>query len=150
MTRHYTRRETARSTKAYRPPSMLDAPPAPPGQVYRWMRISTLNVDDVKNITQKRRDGWETVPASDHPEYASHTEGRFSGAIGSGDLVLVRNSVENVEARDAYYARMRENQQAAVDQDFLKNARPHRSMPILSERSSEVTRGRRRETSFDE
>lgn len=147
MTRHTTRETTAR-TKNYRPPSMLDAPAAPEGVVYRWVRVATRNEDDLKNVAQRRRDGWEFVQGAEHKDFASHEEGRYAGVIGSGDVVLMKNSAENVEARNEYYANLTRRQQAAVDAELMKNQHP--SMPIMRDSQSEVTRGKRRDVEIDD
>ena len=41
------------------PPSSLDAPPAPDGFRYRWIRAEVVGYQDTKNITGRLREGYE-------------------------------------------------------------------------------------------
>src|SRR5690348_11816928 len=95
VARNQATRESTTRSKPYKPPAVLDAPTPPPGYVYRWVRVSVQGVDDAKNISMQRRDGWVPVHASDHPEYDApvHPEGKYAGVIGVGDLVLCKNTV---------------------------------------------------------
>ena len=45
-----TRSKTERP-KVYKPPSSLDAPPAPDGFRHRWIRAEVMGFDDTKNIS---------------------------------------------------------------------------------------------------
>ena len=47
-----TREKTSRA-KPWRPPSTLDAPPAPEGFVHRWIRESVMGYDDRKNLSAR-------------------------------------------------------------------------------------------------
>ena len=59
--------------KVWVPPSSLDAPPAPDGFRYRWIRAEVVGFQDTKNITGRLREGYELVRseevenASDYP-----------------------------------------------------------------------------------
>ena len=44
-------REKSVRPKVWRPPSTLDAPPAPEGFVHRWIRYETNGFDDRKNMS---------------------------------------------------------------------------------------------------
>jgi len=49
--------------KFYVDPSVI-----PPGWTYEWKYYSTLNKPDESKAIELRRNGWEAVPASRHPE----------------------------------------------------------------------------------
>ena len=59
-----TRSKTERP-KVWVPPSSLDAPPAPDGFRYRWIRAESLGFDDSKNIQGRLRSGYELVRAEE-------------------------------------------------------------------------------------
>ena len=59
-----TRSKTERP-KVWVPPSSLDAPRAPDGFRYRWIRAESMGFDDTKNIQGRLRSGYELVRAED-------------------------------------------------------------------------------------
>jgi len=143
-----TREETSRR-KAYKPPSALDMPKPHSDDVeYRWIRVAIQNSDDSKNLSSRRREGWVPVRAEEHPDFDGPAveEGKYAGAIGIGDLVLMKNSFENNEARREYYSGRTATQQDAIDNDLMREQHP--SMPIIKERSTKVTGSRKK--SFDD
>ena len=136
-----TREKTSRRTP-WKPPSTLDAPPAPEGFVHRWIRTSVMGFDDKKNLSARLREGFELVRADEYPDYESPTvqEGKYSGVIGVGGLLLARFPVESKRERDRYFAGKTEDQMTAVDNDLMRESNP--SMPISKpERQSRVTFG---------
>ena len=56
-------RSKSERPKVWVPPSSLDAPPAPDGFRYRWIRAEVVGFQDTKNITGKLREGYELVRA---------------------------------------------------------------------------------------
>ena len=77
--------------KVWVPPSSLDAPPAPEGFRYRWIRAESLGFQDTKNITGRLREGYELVRAEEienASDYPVVDEGRYKGVIGVGGLLL--------------------------------------------------------------
>jgi hypothetical protein len=144
-----TREQVARKV-VYRPPSVLEMPdPTTDDVEYRWVRTSIINNDDVKNLSSRRREGWVPVRQDEHPDWdgPSVEEGKYAGAIGIGDLVLMKNSRENTDARREYYSGRTELQQEAVDKDYMKEDNP--TMPKFREKSTRVTTGSRKK-SFDD
>ena len=141
-----TRSATSRP-KAWKPPSSLDAPPAPEGYVHRWIRVESGGVDDRKNLSARLREGFELVRAEEHPDFEAPTiqDGVHAGIIGVGGLVLARIPSETVAQRTAYYRGQSRDQLAAVDNDLFRENHP--SMPIIKpERQSRVTFGGNRST----
>ena len=136
-----TREKTTRRTP-WKPPSSLDAPPAPEGYRHRWVRTSTMGVDDTKNLSARLREGFDLVRADEYPDFHAPTiqDGKHAGVIGVGGLVLARFPIESQEERDAYFRAKTEGQQEAIDNDMLREQHP--SMPISKpERQSRVTFG---------
>ena len=50
-------RSKSERPKVWVPPSSLDAPPAPDGFRYRWIRAEVVGCQDTKNITSRLREG---------------------------------------------------------------------------------------------
>ena len=141
-----TREKTARR-KPWAPPSRLDAPPAPDGFKYRWIRAEVQGHEDKQNVFSKIREGYELVRLEELPEEYQHSmpavdEGKNKGVVGVGGLLLAKIPVETVEERNAYFRGKTRDQLAAVDNDMLK-ANAHGSMRInKAERSSRVSFGK--------
>ena len=128
--------------KPWRPPSTLDAPPAPEGYVHRWIRESVMGFDVKKNLSARLREGFELVRADEYPDFEAPSiqDGKHAGVIGVGGLILARFPIESKLERDAHYQRMTDNQMEAVDNDLMREQHP--SMPISKpERQSRVTFG---------
>ena len=134
-------REKTTHKKVWTPPSSLDAPPAPDGYRHRWIRAESMGFDDTKNMTAKIRSGWELVRADEYPEteYPVLKEGKYSGVIGVGGLVLARIPEEIAKSREAYFRKQTEDRDEAVNNDLLKDQHP--SMPINQDRQTRVTFG---------
>ena len=123
------------------PPSSLDAPPAPAGFRHRWIRTEVLGFDDTKNMSGKLRSGWELVRADEYPDavYPEIKDGKYSGVIGVGGLVLARIPEEIAKSREAYFRKQIEAREEAIENDLYKDQ--HKSMPINSDRQTRVTFG---------
>jgi len=135
-----TREKSERPTE-WKPPSLLDAPPAPDGFVHRWIRSEMLGQEDKPNFTKRIREGYEPVRADEYPNFECATveEGKYKGVIGVGGLILARLPVEVAESRKKYFAQKTSQQMTAVDNDLMREQHP--SMPISQERSSRVSFG---------
>ena len=140
------RAETSRAKssrpKAWKPPSSLDAPPAPEGYAHRWIRMEANGQDDRKNLSARLREGFELVRAEEYPDWELPTvqDGKHAGIIGVGGLVLARIPLEIAQQRNSYYRRQTSEQLAAVDNDLMRESNPN--MPISKpERQSRVTFG---------
>ena len=129
--------------KPWRPPSLLDAPPAPEGFTHRWIRSEVRGFDDRKNISARLREGWELVRKEEYPDFEAPTidSGRYEGVFGVGGLLLARIPEEIVEERQEYFNQMSSDAMTAVDNDLMKETQ-HHSMAIQKpERQSRVTFG---------
>ena len=136
-----TRSKTERP-KVWIPPSSLDAPPAPDGFRYRWIRAESMGFDDTKNIQGRLRSGYELVRAeeienaSDYPVIES---GKYKGMIGVGGLLLAKVTEEIAQQRTDYVKKRAYGLDEAVTNDLMREQ--HKSMPINVDRQSRVTFG---------
>ena len=136
-----TRSKTERP-KVWVPPSSLDAPPAPDGFRYRWIRAESMGFDDTKNIQGRLRSGYELVRAeeienaSDYPVIES---GKYKGMVGVGGLLLAKVTQEIAQARTDYVKKRADGLDEAVTNDLMREQ--HKSMPINVDRQSRVTFG---------
>tara|TARA_A100001011_G_scaffold199227_1_gene207479 strand:- start:4247 stop:4711 length:465 start_codon:yes stop_codon:yes gene_type:complete len=136
-----TRSKTERP-KVWVPPSSLDAPPAPDGFRYRWIRAESMGFDDSKNIQGRLRSGYELVRAeeienaSDYPVIES---GKYKGMVGVGGLLLAKVTQEIAQARTDYVKKRADGLDEAVTNDLMREQ--HKSMPINVDRQSRVTFG---------
>ena len=124
-----TRSKTERP-KEYKPPSSLDAPPAPDGFRHRWIRAESLGFNDTKNIHGRLRSGYELVRADEYnaDEYPTVLDGKYAGVIGVGGLLLARIPEELAQARIDYQMKQSECQDEAIENDLLKDQ--DRRMPM--------------------
>ena len=138
-----TRDKEARR-KPWRPPSRLDAPPAPEGFKYRWIRAEVNGSLDNQNVYSKLREGYELVRPESIPEEYRATmptmdDGKHAGVISVGGLLLAKIPDETVEERNAYFRQRAQEQLHAVDNEMMRE-NAHSSMRIQSpERTSRTT-----------
>ena len=134
-----TKKETRK--KVWTPPSYLDTPNAPNGFRHRWVRIEILGFVDTKNVQGRLRSGYELVRADEYPEgdFPVVQDGKYTGVIGHGGLVLTRVPEEIARSRQEYFAQQAQDQLTAMDNDLMKEQ--HKSMPIEIDRSSRTTFG---------
>ena len=135
-----TRSKTERP-KEYKPPSSLDAPPAPDGFRHRWIRAESMGFVDGKNIYGRLRSGYELVRADEYKDsdYPVIQDGKYKGIIGVGGLVLARVPEEIAKQRTEFYANQHKGQNEAVENDLMREE--HKSMPIDVDRQTRVTFG---------
>jgi hypothetical protein len=138
-----TRKKSERKPK-WAPPELLPTPDPEPGFKFRWVRVSTLNNADPINYSQKRREGWEPVKASEHPELHAHLleTDNSKDTVVIGGLMLCKTPEEFVEDRNNYYSAQASGQMEAVDNNFMRQSDP--KMPLFQERKSSTTFGKGR------
>jgi len=117
-------REKTTRRKPWAPPSSLDAPPAPDGYKYRWIRAETLGQSDTKNLNARLREGFELVRADSSDQYPTIQDGKYQGVIGVGGLLLAKIPEEIVEERMAYFAQQTRDKEEAIANDLLKEQHP--------------------------
>tara|TARA_Y100000004_G_scaffold39719_1_gene42822 strand:+ start:491 stop:967 length:477 start_codon:yes stop_codon:yes gene_type:complete len=128
--------------KPWRPPSMLETPPAPEGFSYRWIRAEIVGQEDKKNVMSRLREGFELVSKDEIGDFElpSMDDGKHAGVVSVGGLLLAKIPNETREERNAYFNERAQLQQDAVDNDLMRESDP--SSPILKpQRSTSVTFG---------
>ena len=136
-----TRQQSVRP-EAWKPPELLPEPDKQAGFAYRWIRVSTLNSADPRNLSAKLREGWEPVRAEEQPKFQLLIDpnSRFKDNIEIGGLLLCKTPDEFVDQRNKHYQKQAENQMDAVDSSLLRQSDPR--MPLFSERKSTTTFGK--------
>jgi hypothetical protein len=128
--------------KQWQAPELLPEPDKQPGYAYRWIRTSTLNNADPRNISSKLREGWEPVKIEEQPKFQLLIDpnSRFKDNIEIGGLLLCKTPEEFVEQRNAHYDNMTKSQTEAVDNNLMRQSDPR--MPIFQERKSSTSFGK--------
>ena len=135
-------RSKSERPKVWVPPSSLDAPPAPEGFRYRWIRAESVGFQDTKNIASRLREGYELVRAEEvenASDYPVLDEGRYKGVIGVGGLLLAKVPIEIAKQRQEYMTRRHAERSEAVNNDLMREQ--DKRMPINVDRQSRVTFG---------
>lgn len=123
-------------------PELLPEPDKEAGFAYRWIRVSTLNNADPRNLSAKLREGWEPVKIEEQPKFQLlvDPQSRFKDNIEIGGLLLCKTPIEFVEQRNEYYRKQTASQTEAVDNNLMRQSDPR--MPIFNERKSTTTFGK--------
>ena len=135
-------RSKSERPKVWVPPSSLDAPPAPDGFRYRWIRAESVGFQDTKNIASRMREGYELVRAEEvenASDYPVLDEGRYKGVIGVGGLLLAKVPIEIAKQRQEYMTRRHAERSEAVNNDLMREQ--DKRTPINVDRQSRVTFG---------
>ena len=135
-------REEEKRFQTWAPASTLPEPDKQPGYEYRWIRVSTLNAPDPKNLSGKLREGWEPVGVEEQPRFRllADPTSRFKDNIEIGGLLLCKTPQEFVEQRDAHFAKQAQSQVDAVDNTMMRQSDPR--MPMFKERKSSTSFGK--------
>lgn len=142
LTRELETRETQMRPKQWAPAELLPEPDKQPGFNYRWIRVSTLNNVDQRNLSGKLREGWEPVLISEQPKFQLLIDpnSRFKDNIEVGGLLLCKTPSELVDQRKSYYNDQTQAQTLAIDNSFMRENDPR--MPLFNERKSTTTFGK--------
>ena len=142
LTRELDNRTKAERPKQWAPAELLPEPDKQPGYAYRWIRTSTLNNADPRNVSAKLREGWEPVRVEEQPKFALLIDpnSRYKDNIEIGGLLLCKIPAEFVEQRAEYYASQTDAQTRAVDNNMMRENDPR--MPLFNERKSKVSFGK--------
>lgn len=142
ITRELESRATSERPKQWMPPELLPEPDKQAGFAYRWIRVSTLNNADPRNLSAKLREGWEPVKIEEQPKFKLLIDpnSRFKDNIEIGGLLLCKTPKEFVEQRNEYYQRQTQSQTDAVDNNFMRQSDAR--MPLYKERKSTTTFGK--------
>jgi len=142
ITRELETRTTYERPTAWAQPELLPEPDKQAGFSYRWVRVSTLNQADPRNISGKMREGWEPVRIEEQPQFQLLVDpnSRFKDNIEIGGLLLCKTPEEFVEQRNKHYRVQAENQMDAVDNNLMRQNDPR--MPLFNEKKSTVSFGK--------
>lgn len=141
LTRELETRAQLERPKQWAPAETLPEPDKQPGFAYRWIRISTLNQADPRNLSGKLREGWEPVKVSEQPKFQLLIDpnSRFKDNIEIGGLLLCKTPSEFVEQRTTHFNDQTQAQTLAVDNSFMRENDPR--MPLFNERKSSTSFG---------
>ena len=141
LTRELETRALTERPKQWMPPELLPEPDKEAGFAYRWVRVSTLNNADPRNLSSKIREGWEPVKLSEQPKFqlVVDPDSRFKDNIEIGGLLLCKTPVEFIEQRNAYYQNQTQQQTEAVDNNLMRQNDSR--MPLFNERKSSTSFG---------
>jgi hypothetical protein len=142
LTRELESRAQLERPKQWAPAETLPEPDKEPGFAYRWVRVSTLNQADPRNLSGKLREGWEPVKISEQPKFQLLIDpaSRFKDNIEIGGLLLCKTPAEFVDQRSKYYNDQTQAQTLAIDNSFMRENDPR--MPLFSERQSKTSFGK--------
>lgn len=142
LTRELETRTVQERPKQWAPPELLPEPDKQPGFAYRWIRISTLNNADPRNLSAKLREGWEPVKIEEQPKFQLLVDpnSRFKDNVEVGGLLLCKTPEELVAQRNGYYQRQSEGQMESVDNSLMRQNDPR--MPLFNERKSSSSFGK--------
>ena len=142
LQREMTARVMDERPKQWMQAELLPEPDKQPGYAYRWVRVSTLNAADPRNISGKFREGWEPVRIEEQPkfQFVVDATSRFKDNIEIGGLLLCKTPTEFVEQRDAHFAKQAQSQVEAVDNTMMRQSDPR--MPMFKERKSSTSFGK--------
>jgi len=142
LTRELETRAVQERPKQWAPPELLPEPDKQPGFAYRWIRVSTLNNADPRNLSAKLREGWEPVKIEEQPKFQLLVDpnSRFKDNVEVGGLLLCKTPEELVAQRNGYYQRQSEGQMESVDNSLMRQNDPR--MPLFNERKSSSSFGK--------
>jgi hypothetical protein len=128
--------------KQWAPAELLPEPDKQPGFAYRWIRTSTLNNADPRNLSAKLREGWEPVAIEEQPKFRllADPQSRFKDNIEVGGLLLCKTPTDFVDQRNAHFAKVTQSQTDAVDNSFMRQSDAR--MPLFQERKSSSSFGK--------
>ena len=142
LQREMTARVMDERPKKWMPAEMLPEPDKQPGYAYRWIRVSTLNAADPRNVSGKFRDGWEPVSVEEQPRFRllADPTSRYKDNIEIGGLLLCKTPLEFIEQRDEWVNNQSRAQMEAVDNTMMRQSDPR--MPLFKERRSTTSFGK--------
>lgn len=140
-TRELETRAISQRPSSWQQPELLPEPDKEAGYAYRWIRVSTLNQADPRNLSSKLREGWEPVRIEEQPKFQLLVDpnSRYKDNIEIGGLLLCKTPEEFVDQRNAYYAKQTQSQTEAVDNNLMRQSDPR--MPLFKEKKSSTSFG---------
>ena len=135
-------RELAERPKQWMQPELLPEPDQDPAYSYRWIRVSTYDKADPRNVSSKMREGWEPVKMDEQPklQLLADPNGRFKDCIEIGGLLLCKTPKDFVRQRNDHFAKQAQAQTDSVDNNLMRQSDPR--MPLFKESKSNTTLGK--------
>ena len=142
LARELETRAISERPKQWQQPELLPEPDQHPDYAYRWIRVSTLNNADPRNLSAKLREGWEPVPVEEQPKFRLLVDpnSRYKENIEIGGLLLCKTPKDFVRQRNEFFARQTQSQTEAVDNSLMRQSDPR--MPLFNERKSSTSFGK--------
>jgi len=142
LSREMQSRATQERPKQWQQADLLPEPDKQPGYAYRWVRVSTLDKVDQRNISGKFREGWEPVAIEEQPkfQFLIDPDSRFKNNIEIGGLLLCKCPSEFMEQREDYVTKFTKAQAEAVDNSLMRQSDPR--MPLFRENKSSTSFGK--------
>ena len=142
LARELDTRELVERPKQWQQPELLPEPDKQAGYAYRWIRVSTLNTSDPRNLSAKLREGWEPVRLEEQPKFQllADPNSRFKDNIEVGGLLLCKTPSEFVQQRNDHFAKVTQSQTDAVDNSFMRQSDAR--MPLFTEKKSSSSFGK--------
>ena len=142
LQREIENRASQERPKQWQQAELLPEPDKAPGFAYRWIRVSTLDKSDSRNLSAKLREGWEVVGVEEQPKFKLLVDpnSRFKDSIEIGGLLLCKTPSEFVDQRIKHFADVTKAQADAVDNNLMRQSDAR--MPIFNERKSSTSFGK--------
>jgi hypothetical protein len=142
LARELETRAVSERPKQWQPAELLPEPDKHPGYAYRWIRVSTLNMADPRNLSAKLREGWEPVSVEEQPKLRLLVDpsSRYRDNIEIGGLLLCKTPNEFIAQRNEHFAKQTQAQTEAVDNSLMRQSDPR--MPLFKERKSTSSFGK--------
>ena len=133
LTRELDTRVKVERPTHWAPPELLPEPDKQAGYAYRWIRVSSLNQADPRNLSAKLREGWEPVRIEEQPKFQMLVDpnSRYKDNIEIGGLLLCKTPEEFVQQRNKYYSNQADAQMDAVENTLMRQSDPR--MPLFNE-----------------
>ena len=132
-----SRKQEARPSDSYIPPSLLPMPDERPGWKHHYVRTASLGQADNRNVSKRLREGWEPINLSEYPELAGErcdVGSNYPDSLEIGGLLLCKMPTEEVDKRNKYYSDLANQQKESVDHGFMNEHDPR--MPKYNESKS--------------
>ena len=141
-TRSNPREQKARAETAWKPASLLDAPPPRPGMVQRWVATSILGKETPDNVFKRQREGWNPRASDSVGDFPIPTinHGQWTGCIGVEGMILCEMPQETHDSMKSYYQGKTQELNESVNTE-LRNTERAGGLPIQEDRKSSVSRG---------
>jgi len=142
LNRDVSTREFGERPTQWKQAELLPEPDKQAGYAYRWIRTSTLNQADPRNLSSKLREGWEPVGIEEQPRFQMLVDpnSRYKENIEISGLLLCKTPEDLVDQRNSFFRNQAENQMEAVDNSLMRQSDPR--MPLFKESKSTTTFGK--------